>query len=232
MNLDISDQQLQQLEPLLSEEERSRANQFRFPQHRQRFIAGRGTLRCILGRYLKQLPEQLQFDYEPRGKPRLKPACPLQFNLSHSQDQMLCAVSGGDRVGIDLEQIRPVTDLVQLTQRFFLPQEHQTIHALPPEHQELAFFQYWTCKEAILKAVGVGLASLATVEVKVMNGIAELIALEDRVSGSFASSPQHWLLHAFTPLPDYAAALAVERVASVYGSSDPARLLFLQWETF
>ncbi|MBD2019809.1 4'-phosphopantetheinyl transferase superfamily protein, partial [Leptolyngbya sp. FACHB-36] len=144
------------------------------------------------------------FGYEPRGKPVLNyPPCRFQFNLSHSQAMLLCAVTIDHPVGIDLEFIRSTADLEQLTERFFLPQEHRTIHALPPEQRLYAFFQHWTSKEAVLKALGVGLADLESVEVAFTNGVATLMRLGDDTAPA-------WQLHSFSPAPDCLAAIAVQ----------------------
>lgn len=143
----------------LSTDERSRADRFKFDHHRQRFVAGRGFLRSLLGRYLKTAPEALEFQYAPHGKPFLKDSA-IQFNLAHSEHLALYAVTRDRAVGIDIEHRRTVDQLDKLVDRFFLPSEARTIQAEP----EL-FFQYWTCKEAFLKATGTGLSKLQELEI-------------------------------------------------------------------
>ncbi len=171
--LTLTDQQRDRYWQILARDERSRADRYRLPQHRQRAIAARGILRTLLGRYLAHDPAQIRFSYTPQGKPVLAHPlglAPLEFNLSHSEDLMLCAVTLNQAIGIDLEQIRPLSDLSQLTQRFFAPSEHQAIQALAPEQQPQAFFQYWTIKEAILKAIAHGIGGLDTVELAIDQG--------------------------------------------------------------
>jgi 4'-phosphopantetheinyl transferase len=162
---------------LLSADEQDRADRFRFAQHRNRFIAGRGILRSLLSTYLKTSPNSLQFSYREQGKPILSESG-LHFNLAHSQELALYAIC--DRpVGIDLEQIRAISDLEALTDRFFSANEHQTICTLPTQQQPTAFFRYWTCKEAYLKATGAGLSKLRGLEISLTAESARLVTVPD-----------------------------------------------------
>ncbi|MEA5592798.1 4'-phosphopantetheinyl transferase family protein [Rivularia sp. UHCC 0363] len=166
-NLENVKPSLEYFTQILSEDELGRAKRFHFEQHRQRFIAGRGILRSILGRYLNIEPSKIRFDYEPRGKPFLDRNYHrnLGFNLSHSQNFALYAVTLNDSIGVDLECFNSTTDVVSLAQRFFLPSEFAAIKSAPQEQQQQLFFRYWTCKEAYLKATGTGLKDLQKVEI-------------------------------------------------------------------
>jgi 4'-phosphopantetheinyl transferase len=160
---------IQSFQEILSSDEVARAERFYFPEHRQRFIIGRGSLRTILGRYLGVKPSQVEFDYQQRGKPLLAAKFAdsgLFFNLSHSQDLGLCGVTSQRLIGVDLEYIRSMSDLENLAQRFFLPREYEVIKSLPPEKKQQVFFRYWTCKEAYLKATGDGLVQLEQIEIE------------------------------------------------------------------
>ncbi|MBR8835373.1 MAG: 4'-phosphopantetheinyl transferase superfamily protein [Stigonema ocellatum SAG 48.90 = DSM 106950] len=168
IHLDQPEAQLQHLTEILSSDEISRAKRFYKEQHRHRFIAGRGILRTILARYLGIDPQQLQFGYEPNGKPVLPDTLnqtKLWFNLTHSQDLALCAVSRDRLVGVDLEYIRPISDILNLANRYFSPNEYAVMRSLPPHQMQEVFFRYWTCKEAYLKATGVGIGQLEQIEV-------------------------------------------------------------------
>ncbi len=209
---------LQALAETLSPDERQRAERFRFDRDRHRFLVGRGTLRAILSRYLKVDPTQVQFHYGPGGKPALAGISDLEFNLSHSQDLMLCAVAWNSQVGIDLEYLRPVSDLDHLTQRFFAPQEHLAIQALPESERLRLFFQYWTCKEALLKASGYGLVNLKDLEILLTETGVEIVHLK---SGS--PSLKSWSVDLFTPATNYTAALAIE--------GRDRTLSFWQWQS-
>lgn len=143
---------------LLSVDEQARADRFYFAKDRDRFILGRGILRCILSRYLQVPAQQLRFSYSPTGKPTLSfPSTDLQFNLSHSGQLALYAVSQHP-VGIDIEQINPDRPIMDIAQRFFSRTEQQELAALPPDLQPIGFFNGWTRKEAFLKAIGTGLS--------------------------------------------------------------------------
>jgi 4'-phosphopantetheinyl transferase len=164
----------------LSHDERQRAARFRFERHRKRYVAGRGFLRMLLAACLDTSPESLVFSCTNAGKPYLKDS-PLQFNLSHSDDLALVAISPGARVGVDVEQLRSLPDAGDLVRRFFSPREAQAFHQLPPAEQQVAFLNLWTRKEALLKATGEGIAhSLASVEVAFRPGEpAGLLALPE-----------------------------------------------------
>src|SRR4051812_17773983 len=101
---------LTRLERTLSEDERERAARFHFRRDAERFVVARGVLRDILGRYLCERPERLRFVYNEFGKPSLAgehAGGPHRFNLSHSRDLALYAVTLGREVGVDLEFVRP-----------------------------------------------------------------------------------------------------------------------------
>ncbi len=144
----------------MSEEERSRAQRFRFPLHRHRFVAGRGILRDILARYLRREPTYLEFRYGSHGKPALagEGAGGIRFNVSHSAAMALFAFARGREVGVDLEQIRPMPDAEAIACRFFSAREKAALAAVPAELREEAFFACWTRKEAFIKAAGKGLS--------------------------------------------------------------------------
>ncbi|MEH2364598.1 4'-phosphopantetheinyl transferase HetI [Nostoc sp.] len=201
IELEQTEAQLQNLVATLSSDEMARAERFYFPKHRQHFIAGRGILRTILGRYLGVQPSQVQFNYQQRGKPVLADTFAdsgLAFNLSHSQELGLCAVNCTRPIGVDLEYIRPMSDLEALAKRFFLPREYEMLRSLSPNQQQEIFFRYWTCKEAYLKATGDGLSQLEQIEVSLTpTEPAKLEITED------------WSLFELIPANNYVAAVAV-----------------------
>lgn len=189
----------------LSSDEIERANRFHFERDKNRFIIARGTLRKILSRYLNIEPNKLQFTYSDRGKPYLKNT-PILFNISHSQDLALYAITETNLIGIDLEYIRPMNDAEGLAKRFFSPQEYKLMIQLPPEQQQETFFKIWTCKEAYLKATGDGLAGgLEKVEVCLTP---EKPIQFFSINGDIEEA-SHWYLHQFVPQPNYIAAVAV-----------------------
>jgi 4'-phosphopantetheinyl transferase len=201
-NLNLDRFELDKLKATLSNDEVSRAERFYFEKHRHSFIASRGILREIIGRYLEIVPNQVKFGYELRGKPFLVTEsgdCQLNFNVSHSQDLALYAIASGNQVGIDLEMIRPIADVEQLAQRFFSTQETNAIASLVSPQQDKMFFRYWTCKEAYLKATGDGLSSLDRVEI-----------IFDTAESPKLSHTNSWMLQELFPGGDYVGAVAFE----------------------
>jgi 4'-phosphopantetheinyl transferase len=199
IKLDRSAEELLALRSLLSADERERAARFHFEQHGQHFTAGRGILRCILGRYLGQAPENLTFVYGLRGKPVLA-GSPLRFNLAHSGGVAVLAVTRLQELGIDVEHIREVPNWDGVTNSFFSSSEREAIQSVPPTDRLLAFFTCWTRKEAYVKATGDGIGvPLDLFDVSVIPGSQpRLLRVEDN-----PKETARWQFHAL-PLPaDY-----------------------------
>jgi len=208
--LDQPAARVQHLAQTLCADERIRAERFYFEQHRQRFIVARGLLRTILGYYLGIAPDQLQFCYGSRGKPALvetPSGSTLRFNLSHSEGLALYGVTRDRELGIDIEYIRPITEMEQIAKRFFSVQENAVFCTLPTNQKLAAFFNCWTRKEAYVKAIGDGLAlPLDQFDVSLAPGEpARLLAIKGDRSGA-----NYWSLQELSPAPGYVAALAVE----------------------
>ncbi|HAS51598.1 MAG TPA: 4'-phosphopantetheinyl transferase [Gammaproteobacteria bacterium] len=160
-NLTVSEARLAALAATLTEDEQARAARFRFPEHRGRFIAGRGLLRELLSVYLNIPAAALRFDFGLRGKPTLageQRDAGLHFNLSHSGDQALYAVARRE-VGVDLEALDRQVDYAAVAKRICTRREWVALQALSPKDISEAFFACWTRKEAVAKAIGDGLAS-------------------------------------------------------------------------
>ncbi len=160
-DLTPSPERLADLAAALAADERERAARFRFPEHRDHFIAGRGLLRELLGAYLNRPAVALRFAHGPRGKPMLageEAGAGLYFNLAHSGGRALYAVAHRE-VGVDLECLDRVVSDAAVAERVCTPREWAAFQALPAERLREAFFSCWTRKEAIAKALGGGLAS-------------------------------------------------------------------------
>lgn len=145
---------------LLSADEQAKANRFYFEKDRNRYVLARSGLRLILSRYLSLEPQTLKFGYSPAGKPFLADESAddrLCFNLSHTHQIALYAVAWNREVGVDVEQIQPERDWEGIAARFFTPQENEMLQQLTPDLKLQGFFNAWTRKEAVLKAVGQGL---------------------------------------------------------------------------
>jgi 4'-phosphopantetheinyl transferase len=194
--LTISHEQATQMSSCLSSDEIKRANQFRFPHHRQRFIAARYTLRHLLSLYLRLTPQEIVFSYTATKKPYLASRS-LSFNLSHTGDKALFAIAQGGDIGIDMEKQECFLN-EDLAQRFFSKVEYQALMHLSPEQRTTGFYHLWTRKEALLKAIGVGPLSNFSVAA---NASFEKIFLAN----------QAWLLTSLNTPADYPAALATNK---------------------
>jgi 4'-phosphopantetheinyl transferase len=143
----------------LSPSEQARARSFQVQDARASFVTCRWALRQLLGTALGLAPGSLRFDFGSAGKPELEDApAKLFFNVSHSGAHGLIALSSADRVGVDIEEIRAIPEMKELSRRFFTPAESEAIHCQSRSNQTRAFFACWTRKEALLKGLGVGIA--------------------------------------------------------------------------
>jgi 4'-phosphopantetheinyl transferase len=198
------------LEALLSPDECERVARIHCQRTRSEFAVGRGVLRRLLASYLQVDPAVLRFAVGPAGKPELRQpsGTGLQFNLSHSHGVALYALTFHDPVGVDVEQVRPMSNYLGLAERYFSPREVGVLRSLA-EHQRVgAFFHAWTRKEAYLKARGVGL-SYGLERVEVTLGPAEPVRL--LCLGGDEQSARSWSLRHLEPAPGFVGAVAVER---------------------
>ena len=193
----------------LSPDEKKRAARYLFERDQRRFTAGRGALRAILSRYLCCPPEQINFDYSERGKPSLATTAgksALHFNLAHSDELALLAVTKIGSVGVDVEKLRPMKDAEAIAERFFSTRETAQLKTLPKNQKDVGFFNLWTRKEAWLKATGQGICdSLNKVEVSLLpDEPARLLSLFDD-----AQAAADWTLQELNPAHGFKAALAL-----------------------
>jgi 4'-phosphopantetheinyl transferase len=207
--LDVAEARQRQLQTFLTDDERARAARFRFSRDRERFIACRGQLRELLAVYLHTHPRMLQFSANEFGKPSLARRTHARlpsFNVSHSRDLALYAVTSGTAVGVDIEHLRTMDDMLSLSRRYFTPREQRKIESRSEEERELAFFECWTRKEALLKAWGRGV-SLPLEQVDAAPGLSNV----PRLLGASVPSdldPVGWTIFPLRPVDGCVAALA------------------------
>lgn len=166
---------------------------------------GRLPLREVLGRYLRTSSDRVQLVDGEHGRPALAEAHDrsLDFNWSHSGDRALIAVARHAAPGVDLERVRPRQRALAIAERFFRPDEAAALAALPDEDRTLAFLEMWTAKEALVKALGRGIAfGLDRFSVgRTSDGQLRLHYLHD-------DDVREWQLHRLAPSADLVAALA------------------------
>jgi 4'-phosphopantetheinyl transferase len=121
---------------------------------------GRAPLRRLLAAYLHCDSDDVQLVESEHGRPELASAhaSPLSFNWSHSGDQAVFAVGIGIQPGIDIERLRPRPRALEIAQRYFDATETRALESVGDEARHAAFLELWTAKEAVLKALGRGLA--------------------------------------------------------------------------
>jgi 4'-phosphopantetheinyl transferase len=141
---------------LLSEDEKERSNTFKFSKDKNYFIITRGILRCLLSLYLEQTPEKIEFVYGLWGKPYLLQENFLNFNVSHSGEYALYALTSGYEVGVDLEYIDISLKLEEIAPHIFSIAELNHWKNMDFKEQVNTFFSRWVSKESFLKALGKG----------------------------------------------------------------------------
>lgn len=175
---------------------------WRLPHHRG---AGRSALAALLAAYLGVPAAALAFVSGPHGKPALAPPHDaLAFSWSHSGDYALAALARGVAPGVDLERVQPRPRALELAERYFAAEEAVALRGLSGEARTRAFFALWTAKEAVLKALGRGLAyGPARVAFALQRGRAA-----PRAFAGEAAPASAWQLHALAPAPGYVGAVA------------------------
>ncbi len=153
------------LKACLSPAEQAQLERIHRPAVQGQFLASRGCLRYLLSHYTGQAPAALTFVYGPKGKPELSPDASRdgvvpKFNLSHSEQRLLVAISTAADVraiGVDIEALRRVKCLPGLCRRYLTTAEAKTVLAQPHPQADHRFLRYWTGKEACLKSLGIGI---------------------------------------------------------------------------
>lgn len=168
--------------------------------------ADRSALAALLGAYLGVPAATLAFVAGPHGKPALAPPHDrLSFSWSHSGAYALAAVGRGVDLGVDLEQVQRRPRALELAERYFAAEEAAALRALPDEAARTrAFLALWTAKEAVLKALGRGLAfGPARVAFALEAG-----RVRPQAFAGEAAPASAWQLHALAPAAGYLGALA------------------------
>lgn len=198
---------------LLTPDELARERRFLAEQARLQYLAGRALIRTALSHYAEVRPEAWQFSYNPHGKPAVSspPEPHLEFNLSHTDGVLVLAVTAGPPVGVDVESRCRKSNALELADRFFAAPEADALQSLPPDQRDARFFQFWTLKEAFIKARGTGLAMpLDRFAFTLAPGQPPRIAF----FGVEQETPDQWQFFQFHLAPNFQIALAVRHPKS------------------
>lgn len=194
---------------LMSEDELERNQRYRFDSGRFADCVTRALVRTSLSRYVDVDPTAWRFEKGEHGKPEISAPtkiAPLRFNLSHTKRYIVCAITRRDDLGVDIETTQRKNDVLNIADRYFSQREITDLFDLPEHRQHDRFFDYWTLKEAYMKARGegisLGLGNFSfSIPPKGDIGISFTAQIQDE--------PQHWQFALFSPKADARLAYAV-----------------------
>ena len=147
---------LGKLNKLLSTNENEKSMRLRRENQRNTFILNHSLLRILISEKASVSPFNVDFEMGANGKPYTNLNIPeLQFNISDSENVCLLGFSKFP-IGVDIEYISRDVETEAIAGRFFSIRECRHINKNGPEH----FYKYWSRKEAVLKATGVGITTL------------------------------------------------------------------------
>jgi len=216
----LPDDLLAKLAALLCRDEQERAMRFVRRADRRSFTAAHGALRLLLAAALGRRPREMRLAANRAGKPLLADGS-IEFNLSHGGEVVLVALASERPVGVDVERLRPMPDRDAIIRRFLHRGEAADMAELSGVEADLAFFRCWTRKEAVTKALGLGMSlPLERYRVSCRPGMpAQLLALDGT-----GPPPAHWWMRDLEPAADHVGAIAVpaEQTALVCRTLDPA----------
>ncbi|SEQ74945.1 4'-phosphopantetheinyl transferase [Nitrosomonas sp. Nm51] len=150
---------LKQYRSLLSEQEILKQQSYVFPNKRHNELITRSFIRNILSHYINIHPSRWQFKKDNYNKPKIiQSLLPLQFNISHSDDLILCAITQNNEIGCDVESINRNCNFLSIAKNIFSIAEYSDLINTPVGRQRSRFFDYWTLKESYVKACGLGFA--------------------------------------------------------------------------
>jgi 4'-phosphopantetheinyl transferase len=213
---DITDERLHlSYRELLNAAEREQEPRFYFARDRLRYLVTRALVRTVLSRYISIHPKDWIFSANAYGRPdivnaRAREAC-LSFNISHTHGLIVLGVTVRRALGVDVENIRAREVSIDIAGRYFAPQEVAALAAAPLHRQQYRFFEYWTFKEAYIKARGMGLSLPLD---KFSIHYPDDHAVEIAIHPELADDSARWQFWQFQPASEYLVAICAERVGA------------------
>jgi 4'-phosphopantetheinyl transferase len=168
----------------LSEEERARLTQYRSRDAAERYVVTRSLVRTVLSDRLGIAARELRVSRTDMGKPVV--AAGVHFNVSHSGDLILLALSDQRAVGVDVERKREVQRVQAMVKRWLTARERADLDRLVQRGATPsdAFLRVWSLKEAGLKALGVGISGSAgapihTIDAQPLDALLDPLSRDD-----------------------------------------------------
>ncbi|HJU24009.1 MAG TPA: 4'-phosphopantetheinyl transferase superfamily protein [Casimicrobiaceae bacterium] len=196
---------LESYEAILSDDERRRAARFGMALLRDRYIVGRVALRRVLGMMLGVAAADVRIVRGTRGRPHVKDAVGIDFNVSHTGDLGLVGVSMDARIGVDVERRDRQINVDGIARKFLTTNEREAIERLDDDARRQHVLTLWTCKEAMSKATGDALsAPFASIDVDLRQG-------PHLRAGPAKYAAAAWTLHRAEVPDDHVATIALWR---------------------
>lgn len=215
----VSDSLIPAYLDLMNPQELERNQRYRFAADRFADCVTRALARTVLSHYTGVAPASWSFAKGAHGKPEIdtpQPELPLRFNLSHTHRYVVCAVALECDLGVDIECVTRSNNVLAIADHYFSAREIQDLFALPKTGQENRFYDYWTLKEAYLKARGEGISlGLKNFSFDLVSGADIAI----HFTPAIADDPARWLFRLLSPCPDHRLAVALKA-----GSAPPSGL--------
>lgn len=196
---------------VLSGDEQQKLQRFRFPRDQIIYFASHLMLRIVLSKYLGTLPEQVSFKNTTSGRPELdmESAAAIRFNLSHCRGLCVCVITYQIDCGIDIEPVNRESNVMPLARRMFAAQEISLLETCTDADRGEKFINFWTLREAYVKALGTGLGSSAKDfyfrfdqraprEIDLVHVVSDKVAMD-------------WTLGLFQPAPGFVGAVALRQ---------------------
>jgi len=199
---------------LLAPAEREQEPRFYFARDRRRYLITRALVRTVLSRYAPVDPAEWVFTTNAYGRPEIGNAeaadANLSFNISHTHSLIVLGVTRGRALGVDVENFRAREVSLDIATHYFAPREVTALSSVPVHEQQYRFFEYWTFKEAYIKARGMGLSlPLDKFSFHYPDDRGVGIAIEPEL----ADDPSRWQFWQYRPAADYLLAVCAERGA-------------------
>jgi 4'-phosphopantetheinyl transferase len=155
----LSDTALARCLELLPGEEQARIARFHFERHRREATASRALVRTTLARYVQVSPSSFRYRLGPYGRPFVDPPCGIYFSATNHPGLVACAVCLEEEVGVDVEPLSRGDEILEVRRTVFSVPELGALDALLPAQRQERAVSLWTCKEAYIKARGLGFSA-------------------------------------------------------------------------